>query len=365
MKKIINIGIIGCGEIAQIMHIPYIVELEGLHLHSLCNSSIEPMEFIAEKYGIPAERCYKDYREMMQDPDLDAVAICTNDHYDPAMVAISFKKHVFVEKPLAFNTRQAEEIIKAAKKNNIIVQVGYMKPYDPGFEYFLNRFRQLNVVSHIRMHNFAGDYTFIPRIYDLCKISHTSPEERKRRAKEQDDAVIEEIGTNEPHYMKAYMNMLLGTTHDSVLLREMLGDDISVYSASIDNNGQIIAILQSRDFRFTWESHFITKRMKWDENMYVYSPECELSLHFPSPYLKNAVTKVHINENESERGANRDIEVTASFDESYKREWREFRDCVLTLKQPKTDAEGGLLDIALASKIIKKAMELESLKGDK
>ena len=359
MEKVLNIGVIGCGEIAQIMHLPYIQELPGLKVHSLCNSSAEAMEFVAEIYGVPASRCYTDYKEMMLDAELDAVAICTNDHYDPAMTAIANGKHIFVEKPLAFNTRQAKEIVEAAKEKNIIVQVGYMKPYDPGFEYFLKCFRELKVVSHLRMHNFAGDYSFIPKIYDICKKSNTTPEERKRRAEEQDAAVIEEIGTNDPKYMRAYMNMLLGTTHDSVLLREMLGDEILVHSSSVDDKGQILAILQAGDFRFSWESHFITDRMKWDENMYVYSPERELSLHFPSPYLKNAVTKVKINQNEPETGANVDMEITASFDESYKREWREFRDCVLGNKEPKTDAYGGLLDIDLASRVIRKAIELD------
>lgn len=102
---------------------------------------------------------------------------------------------------------------------------------------------------------------------------------------------------------------------------------------------------------------FYAERMKWDENIYVYSPECELSLHFPSPYLKNAVTQVRVNENEAETGANVESIVTASFDEAFRREWQAFYNNVITGSKPKTDGYGGLCDIHLASEIIRKAKE--------
>ena len=357
MRKQLNIGFIGCGEIAQIMHIPYVHESDGMRVYSLCNSSPTPLKFVADRYSISEEHCYSDYREMLKDPDLDAVSICTNDHYEQVIAAAKARKHIFVEKPLAFNTRQAEEMIKETEKNRVVMQIGYMKPYDPGFEYFLKRFRSISEISHIRMHNFSGDYMFVQNIYDLCTVHQTNDETRRQREEAQNQAIIEEIGTDNPILIRAYMNMLLGTSHDSVLLRIMLGNDIKVRYADIAADAQILAILEAKGKRLSWESHFIVDRMKWDENMYVYSPECELSLHFPSPYLKNAATKVKINENEADTGANRDIEVTASYDESYRREWQAFQTCVTMGKQPKTDGYGALCDIRLASEIVKKAKQ--------
>lgn len=355
MNKKLNIGFIGCGEIAQIMHIPYVNENPNMNVYALCNSSQKTLKFVADRYHIPEERCYTNYKDMLKDPALDAVAICTHDHYEQVIDAANSHKHIFVEKPLAFNTRQAEEMLKAVQKNGVIMQVGYMKPYDPGFEYFLNKFRSLKTISHIRMHNFSGDYTFIPKIYDICIIHQVDEATRKQRETAENNAIEEEIGTDHPVLKRAYMNMLLGTSHDSVLLREMLGNDIKVCYADVSPDAKILAIMEAKGLRFSWESHFITDRMKWDENMYVYSPECELSLHFPSPYLKNAVTKVKINENEIETGANRDIDITASFDESFRREWQSFYRCVVDNVQPRTDGHGGLIDIRIASEIIRKA----------
>ena len=358
MSRKINIGFIGCGEISQIMHIPYVHESGVMNVYSLCNTSPTPLKFMAERYHIPSERCYTNYKELLQDPQLDAVAICTHDHYAQVLAAAAAHKHIFVEKPLAFNTRQAEEMVEAADRNGVVLQVGYMKPYDPGFEYFLSKFKEIKEISHVRMHNFSGDYTFIPHIYDLCTIHEIDEATRKIREKEQNDAIEEEIRTDSPMLKRAYMNMLLGTSHDSILLRLMFNDNsIHVRYADIAPDGQILAILESKGKRFSWESHFITDRMKWDENMYVYSPECELSLHFPSPYLRNAVTKVKINENEEKTGANRDIEVTASYDESYRREWQAFYRCIIDNEKPLADGYGGLCVIRLASEIIRMAKQ--------
>jgi len=356
MNRKLNVGFIGCGEIAQIMHIPYVHESGSMTVYSLCNTSPSPLKFLADRYNIPMERCFSDYKEMLADPALDAVAICTHDHYEQVLAAAAAHKHIFVEKPLAFNTRQAQEMLEAAERYGVVLQVGYMKPYDPGFEYFLNRFRDIKRISHVRMHNFSGDYTFVSRIYDLCTVRETDESTRKLREHTQDLALEEEIGTKNPMLKRAYMNLLLGTSHDSVLLRLMFGNDsIKVRYADIAPDAQILAIMEANGQRFSWESHFITDRMKWDENLFVYSPECELSLHFPSPYLKNAVTKVNINENEQDTGANRDIIVTASYDESYRREWQAFYRCITTGEKPLTDGYGGLCDIRLASEIIQMA----------
>ena len=124
MKKTIKIGVIGCGEIAQIMHLPYLAELDEFELWSLCNTSKKPLAFCAEKYGVPKERCYTDFADLIADPALDAVLICSADHYQPAMAAIAHGKHLFVEKPLAFNEAQAQAIVDGAKEKQLVLQVG-------------------------------------------------------------------------------------------------------------------------------------------------------------------------------------------------------------------------------------------------
>ena len=117
MKKVRK-GVIGCGAIAQIEHLPYLRELDQFELHSLCDLSRSVVDALGEKYGVPESGRYTDMEKMVQDPDLDAVIICTKDHYEPGMCAARAGKHMLIEKPLAYNVKQAEEIVKEAQRAN-------------------------------------------------------------------------------------------------------------------------------------------------------------------------------------------------------------------------------------------------------
>ncbi len=353
----IKIGVIGCGEIAQVMHLPYIADSDEMCVHSLCNTTRSVAEYLAARYGVLDERVFADYRELLNDAELDAVAVCSHDHYEPVMAAIAAGKHVFVEKPLAFCVRQAREMAAAAKQRGVVLQVGYMKIYDPGFRCFLQRFREMGEVRHARVHNFCGNFDYIPQIYNLRKQSSVNEQEKAARRAAADAAVREQIGTLETRFAGPYMDMLLGTTHDTVLLRAMFGDELRVRYADIADDGQTLATLQTPGgLRLTFESHFIDERLVWDENIAVWGPRCELQLVFPSPYLRNAVTKVLVNEND-DSGANRDVAITASYEESFREEWRSFCECVRSGKKPLADADGAVCDIQIAADIVAAAMQ--------
>lgn len=354
-----KIGVIGCGEIAQIMHLPYINESSRMSLWSLCSSSPGPMRFCAGKYNIPDGRCYGDYETMLRDPQLDAVLICCGEHYMPAMEAIKNGKHMLIEKPLAFNTRQAGELADGARKNGLILQVGYMKLYDPGFQWFFRRFNKMEKVCHVNVHNFCGDFEYLGKIYELNKESSTGPRERAERKRFRDEAILEEIGTLEKKYSDAYMDMLLGTTHDTVLLRSMFGP-LKVKHGDIADDGQTIAVFEDmHGLRIIMETGYIDARSTWDETVSVWGPDCRMVLEFPSPYLRNAPSLVHINENDGS-GANVEATVTASYDEAFRREWSAFLDCLDTGAAPAADGFGAAADIKLASDIVKFAIKMQN-----
>jgi predicted dehydrogenase len=89
----LRVGIIGYGEIAQIMHLPYLAEL--------CDLSPTVVNATGERYGV--HNRYSDYHDLVAQSDLDIIAILTLDHFDVARAAIDAGKHVFVEKPLCFS----------------------------------------------------------------------------------------------------------------------------------------------------------------------------------------------------------------------------------------------------------------------
>ncbi|MHA1792521.1 MAG: Gfo/Idh/MocA family protein [Promethearchaeota archaeon] len=84
---------------------------------------------------------YTDYKELLDNGDVDAVIIGTPDflHHEMAVAAFNAKKHVFLEKPVGINLEQMINIVRAAKKSGKILEVGYVLRYTP----FYNGIRKI------------------------------------------------------------------------------------------------------------------------------------------------------------------------------------------------------------------------------
>jgi predicted dehydrogenase len=69
---------------------------------------------------------YVDYRELLQDPNVDVVFICSPEHlhHAMAMAALKANKHIYLEKPIGHTIEEGAEIVKAAEKSDRVVQVG-------------------------------------------------------------------------------------------------------------------------------------------------------------------------------------------------------------------------------------------------
>jgi len=74
----IRVGVVGCGEIAQIMHLPLLHELPELAIGGLCDLSRTVLDALGEQYGVA--RRTTDYRELVGSDEIDAVVVCTYDH---------------------------------------------------------------------------------------------------------------------------------------------------------------------------------------------------------------------------------------------------------------------------------------------
>ena len=86
------------------------------HLYALADQDQAMAERHAAKLG--AEKAYGDWRELVNDPQVDVVDITSPNHlhYTMAMAAIAAGKHVYCEKPLAVNEQQAQEMAQAARR---------------------------------------------------------------------------------------------------------------------------------------------------------------------------------------------------------------------------------------------------------
>jgi len=348
MKKV-RVGLIGCGMIAQVMHLPHIAELGQYELAAICD--VSPGQLAATKAKYPWARAYSDYRHMVADPDVDAVMVLTRFHSEPAIAALKAGKHTFIEKPMCNSLQEADAIIEAAEANNARVMVGYHKRYDPGYLAGLAEVATAEEIRLVRLHDVIGPNDMFLAHYDLHSYRDV-PEENARETQAKHDASIRDaIGDAPPHVRSAYALMLGLSTHDMTILRGAFGQAQKVLSTEIWAAGRYYtAVLQfEHEVRCVFDTGVVRHRI-FDEELAIFAANKTVHINFPSPFLKNAPTTVKVWELDGSHAVER--RVIASYEEAFKRELVHFHDCIANDKQPLTDAHEGRQDIALLIEMV-------------
>jgi predicted dehydrogenase len=120
----VQVGIIGCGARSQEL-MTALLDLPQFEIVAIADAYKGRIERTLDRVGKTA-RPYKDYREIIALPTVDAVVVATPDHWHKAMVldAVRAKKDVYCEKPLTYRSAEGVEIVEAARSTGRIVQVG-------------------------------------------------------------------------------------------------------------------------------------------------------------------------------------------------------------------------------------------------
>jgi predicted dehydrogenase len=106
-------------------------ELDDVEVVSVCDKRHEPLERVLRRY--PAVTGTGEYRDLLADPKVDAIAIATpvGSHFALAAGALEAGKHVFVEKPLAASSTQGQELIELANERELVLMPGHTFVYSP------------------------------------------------------------------------------------------------------------------------------------------------------------------------------------------------------------------------------------------
>ncbi len=127
-----RLGVIGLGLIGQVVHLPNLARLaESFSVTHVSDLSVSLMETAAASLpGSP--RCSSAATDLMVDPDVDAILLLTPGAHAPlAETALMAGKHVISEKPLCVSQAEAERLARLASERGLVLQVAYMKAYDP------------------------------------------------------------------------------------------------------------------------------------------------------------------------------------------------------------------------------------------
>ena len=134
--RTLNVGIVGCGGIANNKHLPAMKRVGNFNIVAFCDLIEERAVKAKEDFGTPDARIYTDYQELVRE-DLDAVYVLTPNsaHAPVAIAAMKAGKHVLCEKPMAKTFAEAQEMVRTAKETGRILTIGYQNRYRGDSQY--------------------------------------------------------------------------------------------------------------------------------------------------------------------------------------------------------------------------------------
>ncbi len=286
----VRIGYVGCGFMAQKVHIPNFASINSCELLALAEVRPKLARKVQKRYKIP--RLYKDHLELANDPDIEAVAVSADFSLqgEIAKDLLRAGKHVFMEKPMAISVEQAEAILDASRESGKKLMVGYMKRYDAGNELVKNtitKFREtgeMGKITYARNHGFCGDW-----VCNLDTPMETTDEPKPSAPAKGPDWLPQE-------WLVPYLGYLQQYTHNINLMRWFLdaGDQVKVKVVDLDKNGYTgVVILDMAGVRVTLESGGIS-HYRWDEHSQIYFEHGWIHTWAPPLLLKNTPAEVEI-----------------------------------------------------------------------
>ncbi len=351
MADRIRVGVVGCGLVAQVMHLPYLRELADLfEIGGVCDLSPSRVGAVGAMHGV--ERRTTDWRELLSWP-LDAVMVLiAGSHAPVAEAAFDAGMHVFAEKPLALSVGEGRAMVDHAGRADRVLMTGYMKRYDPAYELLQGRMGELGEIRHARLATQESPFEPYVAHYPLHMANDVPAAALAELAADDRARVRAAIGDVDDLTAHAYRDWILDSmVHELNAVRGLLGDPTAVSFARIRASG-ITAVLQFGSvecvatwtdlpgmarYRQTWEFDGIARRAV---------------LELPSPFLRSAPTLLRFEDGAAGRAASSETVHTAGYDEAFKRELREFHASITGGRPPRTPGADAVRDLALSAALV-------------
>jgi predicted dehydrogenase len=347
-----RVGVIGCGLIAQVMHLPYLDELsDRFEIAALCDVSDEVVKACARRYDVA--RTFTRFEDLLEEP-LDAVMVLIpGDHAPIAIAAAERGIHVFVEKPMAISSARCTEMIRAAEAAGTCLMVGTMKRYDPAYERFVELVPEVDDPRLIRVETLESPLEPYVAHYPLVRPTRPAAPGLTERWQAEERPHLDLALDSEPDETNrfVYRNILLDNlVHEFNMLRGAFGEPTAVRYASLDPKSVALHLrFGELDCHLSWVD--LPGIARYKQEVALYGPNQRLVLTLPSPFLRSAPTRLSAEAGErgGPRAWNRDELV--SYEEAFKLELEEFHDAIVTGRAPRTPGEDGLRDLLLCEAV--------------
>lgn len=350
----VRVGVIGLGQVAQIIHLPILEALsDHFRITALCDVSPGLCEALGERYGVPAAARHDDYRDLVARADVDAVFVLNSDEYhaDCVIAAARHGKHVLVEKPMCLHLGEVEAIVRARDEAGVRVMVAYMRRYAPAFVQAVGEVRRLERINYVRVRDIIGqNRLIIEQSSAVVGFDDVPPALALERAERAARMVRAAIGEAPPELVRAYRLLCGLSSHDLSAMREMLGFPRRVVSADLWDGGAFLVVLfDYGNYRALLETG-VDQQRRFDAHFEVYAPTASIRVQYDTPFIRHLPTTLVITETVGDAYTERVVRPT--FTDPYTHELECFHDVVTRGVEPKTSPEDSMEDLRLFGMII-------------
>jgi len=342
----VKLGYVGCGFMAQKVHLPNFASISDCELVALAELRPKLGEKVQRRFDIP--RLYGDHRELAQDQEVEAVGVSAafGAQSQIAQDLLAAGKQVFMEKPMAVSVEQAEAMLGAGRQGGGRLMVAYMKRYDAGNELVkqavdeFHRSGELGRVTFARNHGFCGDW-----VAGLDTPMEVTDEPMPPSPMPLPSWLPEQWGGS-------YLGYLQQWTHNINLLRWFLdaGENVRVKAVDLDDDGMTgIVIFDMAGVRAVVESGGLS-HYRWDEHTQVYFQHGWVHTWAPPLLLKNQPAEVEIYRAGDKQEFTRKVPRPA-WTWAFRREAEHFIRCVQTGEPFRSSGEDTLTDVRLYEEV--------------
>jgi predicted dehydrogenase len=348
-KRRIKVGIVGCGEVAQIMHWPSLYQLvDQFEVTALCDVSPLILEKLGKLWNV--QTLTTNHRELVARNDVDAILVANPNafHAEVTLDAIAAGKHVLVEKPMCVTRREAEQIIGAQKNSNVVVQVGYMRRYAPAFLEGCQAVKAMKEIKFARVRDFIGQNSLIVNPTSRVVRDEQLPDSVKNDSKLRDEALMDEAlgGKPSPVLRRAYAIMLGLSSHDLSAMRELLGMPNKVLFAAQRGGGLYLAATFDYGPYLCQFETGIDGIARFDAHLEVYGNEKVVRIQYDTPYVRNLPIRLFVTEDNG-RGGVTNVDSHPVWGDPFVAEWKTFYENVTENKAAKTSPADFAQDLEL------------------
>nr|OQO25930.1 hypothetical protein B0A51_10396 [Rachicladosporium sp. CCFEE 5018] len=344
----LRVGIIGAGNVAQVIHLPVLSLLSHLYTTTA--------DHCVSKFHIPTSTTNPD--DILTNPDVDVVFIlCTDEFHEPyTITALQAGKHVMLEKPMTLSSPSAQRMIDAERSapHGARVFVGYMRRYAKSFtQTFTRELDTIPRILYARSRDFCGPNPRFLSEAGTFQVRNTDypSDAAAQRDRRLDVLYREAFPDQEITPEKQQYCRFLGSlgSHDISLMREALGVPESVAGVSV-NEPFYSAIFNYRNktgepFAVTYESG-INSVPDFDAHLAVYGENKRVSIKYDTPFVKGLAIKLTVHE-VNEVGEIQMREMIGSYEDAYTTELQEVYECFVNGKEIKTSLEDAKEDLRI------------------